>query len=156
MSIDFRCPVCDWKFDPTQKSKCPSCHTASDEAIKRSDENMAAKAAEVKAAPVKNIESPVQTPATRVSSPVANNDLIQAIDRQIEASNRTTFAVRSMVSYVVITVISGLVGALLIALGFAFQAPMFMVLGGLAFVGGTIGALVTLIREWALSSVPRN
>jgi hypothetical protein len=89
-----------------------------------------------------------------------NSELTRLLEKSIQASDRTTFAVRAMVSYTVITVITLLVTAVFAGFtvlggGGPFSA-FFGFIGALVLVIGTIYALVTLIREWALSKVPRS
>ena len=78
--------------------------------------------------------------------------LIEETKRNTTATNRTTYAVRAMVSFTVILLITILAAAVfgllsLLWVGFAF-------IGGLVVLGGYVMAIVTLIQEWLASNVP--
>jgi hypothetical protein len=80
--------------------------------------------------------------------------LIDETKRNTAATNRTTYAVRAMVSFTVILLITILVAAVfgllsLLWVGFAF-------IGGLVVLGGYVMAIVTLIQEWLASNVPNR
>jgi len=100
------------------------------------------------------------TDSSRDIADERNSELARLLEKSIQASNRTTFAVRAMVSYTVITVLTILVTTMLVGLGFlvlgSWLAVFLVVIGLLVLLVGTIYALVTLIHEWALSNVPRN
>lgn len=99
-----------------------------------------------------------QSPAQQASD--RNAEIVNLLKESIRASNRTTYAVRSMVSYTVITVITLLIAGIFVGIaalagGNAISA-VFAIIGGLVLLGGIILAFVTLIREWALSDVPNR
>jgi ABC-type multidrug transport system fused ATPase/permease subunit len=100
------------------------------------------------------------TDSSRDIADERNSELARLLEKSIQASNRTTFAVRAMVSYTVITVLTILLTTVFVGLGFlavgSWLALFLVIIGLLVLLVGTIYALVTLIHEWALSNVPRN
>ena len=161
MAEEYSCPVCGWKYDPKGKSKCPSCYSTPEEASKVAEQKAAEQESveTSQAASVKATGSKTQASEPKPSSNTIQtypDELLAAIERQIDATNRTTYAVRSMVSYTVITILGSIVGALLIGIGFGTQTLALIVLGVLVFLGGNIAALVALVREWSLSRVTRK
>ena len=158
MSQEFKCPVCGWNYDPNAKGKCPSCYTSYADGLKIAEEKKAEKPEPVVAKEQVAPSKPTAQAAPKSSAVSAgsNDLLLDAIERQIAAANRTTYAVRSMVSYVVITVLTTIVGALFVAAGLGTRTLALFVIGVITMLGGTIAALVTLVKEWALSYVPKN
>ena len=134
----FACGICGRVYNHAVLSKCPGCAGAakSDPANQEKNFNPA------RQADARNAEI---------------TDLLREIAR---ASNRTTYAVRSMVSYTVITVITfliTLVFAGLTALGGGGPVSAFFgIIGALVFLTGIVYALATLIREWKLSDVSKR
>jgi hypothetical protein len=94
-----------------------------------------------------------------------NSDLSTLLNENVEATNRTTHAVRAFVSYFAAFMITGLVGMLIWMLGaFALTTSddpvltmtVTSILILLVAIAGTAVALVWFFKEWALSRVPKR
>ncbi|MEN9993208.1 MAG: hypothetical protein RLY83_778 [Actinomycetota bacterium] len=143
MSQEFRCSKCEWKFDAQAKSKCPSCHTPTDELLKISAEIEAKKAAEV-VLQAKKVASESSPPAvTSKTSTTQSNELIEAIERQIAATNRTTHATRA----IVIILQFFMANVLLFGSWFLFGSPNNVMVALIFLAIWVVGAIVTAVRS---------
>lgn len=140
----YPCDICGRIYNHEVLKKCPGCaaQTASDNARKKTTTVVTS-----------NGES---SSSVTVSSDPQVVDLLKSLvnetRRNNAAINRTTLAVRSMVSFAVIILIAALAGGAFIWLGM-YSWPGFTIIGALAILCGYVGAIVTLIREWAASKV---
>lgn len=102
-----------------------------------------------------NTETHLSYPQPHTAQILNPDQETQRLLRELLAGvNRTTFAVRAMVSYAAILLIGYLAGALIYGFGALTQLFLFQVIGIFVAVAGTIAAHVQLIREWAASKVP--
>lgn len=100
--------------------------------------------------------STAQSPAEQTNDRMAEISVL--LKESIRASNRTTYAVRPMVSYTVISMMTvGLTG-LLLWIGFQVQddTGFWLVLAVIVLITGTLVATYTLYKEWALSKVQNS
>ncbi len=142
MSENFRCPKCEWKFDSTAKSKCPSCHAPTDELLVVSAEIDAKKSAEIKLHPKKETSESSSPAETSRDSAVHSNELLEAIERQIAATNRTTHATRAIAIFLQFF----MANVLLFSTWFLFGSPNNMIVAWALLILWLLGAIVTAVR----------
>ena len=136
------CAECGNPYNHVQLSECPSCKNS---ANGNEDSN-------------KSASSPTKQAAER-NEELQNllRELVNENRLQRKAIDRTTYAVRAMVSYTVITAITLLLGGLFVGFmvlaGGGSFSVFFGVIAGLIFIVGNIYAFSTLVREWSMSEV---
>lgn len=85
---------------------------------------------------------------------VSNEQLAELLEAQIEASNRTTFAVRALAKYVLYQVGYGLVAGLIIGIGIATGNPGgFIVVGSILVLIGFLHAFSTAMADLGRSEI---
>lgn len=145
------CEICGRPYNRAVLKVCPGCAGASspDTAKSRSRSSVSYSAAAGQSTTAGYAEFNDNPQITALLT-----KLIDETKRNTAATNRTTYAVRAMVSFTVILLITILVAAVfgllsLLWVGFAF-------IGGLVVLGGYVMAIVTLIQEWLASNVPNR
>jgi uncharacterized membrane protein len=150
----YPCEDCGRIYNHTVLKRCPGC--AANVAVDTAPRKTTASSNVT----YKSSEAPQQQYVNDDRVATLLETLITETRRNNASINKTTFAVRAMVSYTVITVIAVLIAAVLVGLmalgGGGPVSVFFAIIGGLVLIGGTIYALATLIREWALSDVSRR
>ncbi len=90
---------------------------------------------------------------------MSNNDqqLADLLKANIEASNRTTYAVRAIVRYVFLQLTITTVCGVLYAVGTATNLNVvFVPISSIAWIAGTLYASFTARKELKASAVPKN
>ncbi len=90
---------------------------------------------------------------------MSNNDqqLADLLKANIEASNRTTYAVRAIVRYVFLQLTITTVCGVLYAVGAATNLNVvFVPISSIAWIAGTLYASFTARKELKASAVPKN
>lgn len=90
---------------------------------------------------------------------MSNNDqqLADLLKANIEASNRTTYAVRAIVRYVFLQLTITTVCGVLYAVGAATNLnAIFVPISSIAWIAGTLYASFTARKELKASAVPKN
>jgi len=145
----FPCETCGRPYNHSVLKVCPGCAgAASPDTAKRAPRGSVSYSAPASQG------NQVTHAASIENSQVAVllTSLIEETRRNTAAANRTTYAVRAMVSFAVILLITILIGGVFGLLSLLWVG--FAVIGGLVVLGGYIFAIVTLIREWLASYVP--
>jgi hypothetical protein len=87
----------------------------------------------------------------------SNQDLADLLKANIEASNRTTFAVRAIVRYVFLQLTITTVCGVLYAVGAATNLnQIFVPISSIAWIAGTLYASFTARKDLKASAVPKN
>ena len=85
-----------------------------------------------------------------------NADLAELLRANIEASNRTTHAVRAIVRFVFLQLTITTVSALLVAVGSALNLnQVFVPISSLTWIAGSLFAGITARRDLKASAIPR-
>ena len=87
---------------------------------------------------------------------MSNENLEKLVRENIEATERTTNAVRGIASFLLIEVTSAIIGALLIWIGIANDAFGWITAGVIVIVGGLFWATIELWAEIGNSRKPKS
>ena len=87
----------------------------------------------------------------------SDSELVNLLRANIEASNRTTHAVRAIVRYVFLQLTITTVCGVLYAVGAATNLnQIFVPISSIAWIAGTVYASVSARRDLKASAVPKN
>ena len=133
----FPCIDCGREYNHTKLSSCPSC-------------------SEVKPTIVAGATLVEDNEISR------NSAILQALEKSIQASNRTTHAVRAFTSYFGVLIVYGMISGLFYGLGLWYFTSKYdteglfwvLVITIAILTFGSFHALSRFLTEWRLSKVP--